>query len=103
MYLRERGGASPPLSQSDLIQQTMRNKGGDNIAPRTQVTVHMDTVDSEDMPCSVYAMKYSHSGETVFRLELYNTNLWMTPQQVKELRLALKPSKLESLVDDLAE
>ncbi len=97
------GGASPPLSQSDLIQQTMRNKGGDNIAPRTDVTIHLDTVDSDDMPCSVYAMKYSHSGETVFRLELFNTSLWMSPQQVKELRLALKPSRLESLVDDLTE
>jgi hypothetical protein len=73
------------------------------IAPDTEVTIHMDTVDSDDMPCSVYAMKYRHSGETVFRLELFNTSLWMTPQQVKELRLALKPSKLESLVDDLTE
>jgi hypothetical protein len=81
----------------------MRNKGGDNIAPHTKVTIYMDDVDSDEMPCSVYAMKYSHSEETVFRLELYNTSLWMTPQQVKELRLALKPSKLESLVDDLTE
>lgn len=63
----------------------------------------MDEVDSDEMPCSVYAMKYLNSEDTVFRLELYNTSLWMTPQQVKELRLALKPSKLESLVDDLTE
>jgi hypothetical protein len=81
----------------------MRNKGGDNIGPKTKVTIYMDEVDSDEMPCSVYAMKYLNSEDTVFRLELYNTSLWMTPQQVKELRLALKPSKLESLVDDLTE
>jgi len=81
----------------------MRNKGGDNISLKTQVTVHYDTAELDDMPCSVYAMKYGHTGETVFRLELYNTTLWMSPQQVKELRLALKPSKLDSLVDDLSE
>ena len=67
------------------------------------MTFHLDTIEPEDMPCSVHAMKYSFSGETVFRLELYNATLWMSPQQVRELRLALKPSKLEALVDDLAE
>ena len=68
----------------------------------TTVTVHMDDVDTVDMPCRVYAKRF-HSGETSFRLELFNTTLWMSPQQVKELRLALKPSKLESLVDDLSD
>lgn len=67
------------------------------------MTFHLDTIEPEDMPCSVYAMKYSFSGETVFRLKLYNATLWMSPQQVRELRLALKPSKLQELVDDLAE
>jgi len=93
------------VAHSPILQKRfpIKYKGGDNIAPRTEVTIHMDTVDSDDMPCSVYAMKYNHSGETVFRLEMFNTSLWMSPQQVKELRLALKPSKLESLVDDLSD
>ena len=74
-----------------------------NIAnPDTTVTVHMDDVDTVDMPCSVYATRF-HTGETSFRLELFNTTLWMSPQQVKELRLALKPSKLEALVDGLSD
>lgn len=81
----------------------MRNKGGDNIAnPDTTVTVHMDDVDTVDMPCSVYATRF-HTGEISFRLELFNTTLWMSPQQVKELRLALKPSRLEEVVDEITE
>ena len=65
------------------------------------LTLNVDEID--DMPCISKIKAMSIGNDTMFTFKLGDAKLWMTRSQGDELRLALKPSKLEQLVDEMSE
>lgn len=65
------------------------------------LTLNVDEI--EDMPCVSKMRAVSIGNDTMFTFRLGDAKLWMTREQADELRLALKPSKLEQLVDEMSE
>tara|TARA_Y100000813_G_C23832369_1_gene198093 strand:+ start:139 stop:357 length:219 start_codon:yes stop_codon:yes gene_type:complete len=65
------------------------------------LTLNVDEID--DMPCVSKMRATTIGSDTMFTFKLGDAKLWMTRKQVDELRLALKPSKLEQLVDEMSE
>ena len=53
------------------------------------------------MPCSAYAVKHgTQSAEPSFHFRLGTVDVWMSREQVDQLRKVLKPSKLDELADE---
>lgn len=54
-----------------------------------------------DMPCSVYAVKHgTQAAEPNFHFRLGTVDVWMSREQVDQLRKVLKPSKLDEMADE---
>jgi len=55
----------------------------------------------DDMPCSAYAVKYgTQSAEPRFHFRLGTVDVWMSREQVDQLRKVLKPSRLDEMADE---
>lgn len=65
---------------------------------RLTASLHMR---EDDMPCSVYAVKHgTQSAEPSFHFRLGTVDVWMSREQVDQLRKVLKPSKLDEMADE---
>jgi hypothetical protein len=65
---------------------------------RLTASLHMR---EDDMPCSVYAVKHgTQSAEPSFHFRLGTVDVWMSREQVDQLRKVLKPSKLDEMDDE---
>ena len=64
------------------------------------LTAHLH-LRQEDMPCDFHAVKhYTPAAEPKFHFRLGTVDVWMSREQVDQLRKALKPSKLDDMADD---
>jgi hypothetical protein len=53
------------------------------------------------MPCDFHAVKhYTPAAEPKFHFRLGTVDVWMSREQVDQLRKALQPSKLDDMADD---
>jgi hypothetical protein len=65
---------------------------------RLTASLHMR---EDDMPCSVYAVKHgTQSAEPSFHFRLGTVDVWMSREQVDQLRKVLKPSRLDEMADE---